>query len=683
MPLVYRRLLGLLFATCVLVGAGFATYRIEAHGDGLARIRAGQSATEALAAARESLHGLLRTLESRVSTGASLSPVRALVAQRVDSATLQDAFTNEPWWSLFREEFSLHVLATGLNRFAYAPRGSVLSADLTALLPVDAQRPVVSGLVLAGGAPHLAASALVDVPLPGSADRARLLLARPVTVADLEELSRSSRTALGLADAKGKLLARVGRPPLDEADLSGLLAGDNLEPRVDEAGGWAVTRAEAAPGLYLWTAMDTRAEAQRAREPNQAVLLPIWIAALLTAGAALLLALRSPREAATRELLARTNARLAAAEAQIKRLTTSMPAVRPPNAPAPAQPRVTAQRPALQRSRSEPTLEAPQPFGRYELLRPIGQGGMARLYLAIARSTGGFERLFVIKRLHEPLAHQQPMVALFMDEARLGASLIHSNIVPIYDFGEVDGEFYIASEYILGRDLDVLVRRSVTQDGRALDMGTVFYLGHQALEALGYAHTRADTRGRPLGIVHRDVSPMNILASARGEVKLFDFGIAKSADRSTHTKVGLVKGNVNFMAPEQARGQAVDSRADLFTMGLTLYWCLTGELLYEGPTDYELLVKAAAGPGAAEWERLSRLPPTAAALLYRALQPSPADRFQTAEEFSRALPPESTAGTAALARTMLRLLGDELRTEAAFRARATGRPLPGDNAGTG
>jgi serine/threonine-protein kinase len=242
----------------------------------------------------------------------------------------------------------------------------------------------------------------------------------------------------------------------------------------------------------------------------------------------------------------------------------------------------------------------------------------------------------------------------------------------------------MASEYILGRDLDVVVRRAFSVDGRGLDVATVFYLAQQALEALGYAHTRADMRGRPLGIVHRDVSPMNILASARGEVKLFDFGIAKSAERSTQTKAGLVKGNVNFMAPEQARGHAVDSRADLFSLGLTLYWCLTGELLYEAPTDYELLLKAAAGPGAPEWERIARLPAPAAALLRRALQPRPEDRFQTAEEFCRALPPPGAASAATLARTMLRLFGEDLRAEAAYRSQlGTGRPLPGETVGTG
>jgi serine/threonine protein kinase len=161
---------------------------------------------------------------------------------------------------------------------------------------------------------------------------------------------------------------------------------------------------------------------------------------------------------------------------------------------------------------------------------------------------------------------------------------------------------------------------------------------------------------------------MNVLASARGEVKLLDFGIAKSANRSTHTRAGLVKGNVNFMAPEQARGHEVDGRADLFSLGMSLFWCLTGELLYDGQNDFERLLQAAEGPSEAHWERIYRLPTPAVAILERALQPHPADRFQSAEEFARALPAVRPEDTASLERTMLRLFGEELRAESAYRS---------------
>ncbi len=399
-------------------------------------------------------------------------------------------------------------------------------------------------------------------------------------------------------------------------------------------------------------------EASQALGAARTLMVPVWLTALLASGTALWLGLRSQREKATVEMLAQTNERLAAAEAQLKRLSMSLPAI-PAVSPTPAPP---------PQARPEPTLTAPVPFGRYELLRPLGEGGMARVYLALARNAGGFERLFVIKRLHEPLTRQPEAVAQFMDEARLGATLLHPNVIPVYDFGEVDGEYYLASEYILGRDLDVVVRRSFERDGGPMEPATVFFVAQEVLEALEYAHTRLDAHGRPLGIVHRDVSPMNILASGHGEVKLLDFGIAKSAHRTTQTRAGLVKGNMSFMAPEQARGLEVDERADLFTLGLTIFWCLTGELLYEGQTDFDRLIQAAEGPSEAHWERISRLPSPCATLLYRALQPHPADRFQSALEFALALPairPEDTSG---LGRTMLRLFGEELRAESAYQS---------------
>jgi serine/threonine protein kinase len=400
--------------------------------------------------------------------------------------------------------------------------------------------------------------------------------------------------------------------------------------------------------------------AGRALTEARAMMLPVWFTGLLISGIALWLALRPKRDKATAELLARTTERLAAAEEQIKRLSRSLPAIQLQDLPSPSLPSSLP--------RTEPSLSAPVPFGRYELLRPLGEGGMARVYLALARSAGGFERLFVIKRLHEPLMRQPDAVAQFMDEARLGASLIQSNVVPVYDFGQVEGEYYMASEYIQGRDLDTVVRRSFEREGRPLDPSTVFFVAHEVLKALRYAHTKQDAQGEPLGIVHRDVSPMNVLASARGEVKLLDFGIAKSAHRSAHTRAGMVKGNVNFMAPEQARGNEVDRRADFFSLGMTLFWCLTGELLYDGQSDFERILQAAEGPSEAHWERIARLPTPAVEILVRALQPHPADRFQSAEEFARALPAIRAEDASTLERTMLRLFGDELRAESSYRS---------------
>jgi len=651
---VHRRLLGVLVTACTLVGAGLATIKLEDRGQKVARTRASQLAGVALTGARESIASRLRGVEARAAAGASLNPVRALVAEHVDTATLQDAFGTESWWKAFRDEFTLHALIEGRQRFDFTPDGVSRPADLSPLLAAAEGRSLASSLLLVGRVPYLAAAAEVEVPSSAVSGRALLVLARPLSGAELEALAQELHTALALVDARGASLARAGgaisQKLLSPAPLEAPIAGPKGE--------WSMARAEVGPGLFLWVRVDSRAEAAQLRGTARALMVPVWFTALLISGIALWLGLRPLRDKVTAELLAKTTERLAAAEAQLQRLSRSLPAIQDvPSASIP---------PPL--PRTEPSLSAPVPFGRYELLRPLGEGGMARVYLALARSAGGFERLFVIKRLHEPLTRQPDAVAQFMDEARLGASLIHSNVVPVYDFGQVEGEYYMASEYILGRDLDTVVRRSFELEGAPLEPATVFFVAQEVLKALGYAHTRQDSEGQPLGIVHRDVSPMNVLGSARGEVKLLDFGIAKSAHRSTHTRAGLVKGNVNFMAPEQARGHEVDGRADLFSLGLSLFWCLTGELLYDGQNDFDRLLQAAEGPSEAHWERISRLPAPAVAILERALQPHPADRFQSAEEFARALPAVRPEDTTSLERTMLRLFGEELRAESAYRS---------------
>ena len=232
------------------------------------------------------------------------------------------------------------------------------------------------------------------------------------------------------------------------------------------------------------------------------------------------------------------------------------------------------------------------------------------------------------------------MVAQFIDEANLGSTLVHSNIIPVFDFGKVGDEYFLAQEYILGRDLGRLTA--------ALDRAAERRAcrRHRALRRGARRCRRSSTRtrswataGRPLGIVHRDVSPSNILVSARGEVKLFDFGIVKAEGRVTKTQHGVVKGNVSFMSPEQARGIDVDGRADLFSLGLVIFYCLTGEVLYRGETTYELLVKAATGPGPEELARIAALPAPVRRDRAQGAGGRPGQRYQTAAEFAAALAP--------------------------------------------
>jgi serine/threonine-protein kinase len=235
----------------------------------------------------------------------------------------------------------------------------------------------------------------------------------------------------------------------------------------------------------------------------------------------------------------------------------------------------------------------------------------------------------------------------------------------VFDFGKVGDEYYLAQEYIVGRDLGRVTMRAVERMHHAPGPATVLYAASETLRALEYAHSKLGDNGRPMGIVHRDVSPNNILISARGEVKLFDFGIVKAEGRVTKTQHGVVKGNVSFMSPEQARGLDVDGRADLFSLGLVIFYCLTGSVLYQGDTTYELLVKAATGPGPIELARIASLPPPCNTIVVRALQPDPAQRYQSAAEFAAALAPHVTGGATAAATLMRTLFAEDFRAEEA------------------
>ncbi len=295
-----------------------------------------------------------------------------------------------------------------------------------------------------------------------------------------------------------------------------------------------------------------------------------------------------------------------------------------------------------------PPARAGKPFGRYRLLDRLGEGGMSEIFLAEASGVAGFTRTFVLKRLRPELARDKDAVAQFVDEARLQAGLVHSNIVPVFDFGVVDGEYFMTQEYIIGRDLARLVERHPG----GLPAPLAYFVAHETLQALAYAHAHHDQEGSALGVVHRDVSPANIMLSNAGEVKLADFGIVKLNSRVSRTQVGMVKGNANFMSPEQARGQAVDARSDLYSLALALYYSLSGELLYSGNNDLEVLYRAAGGVDVDDIARIRKLADPAPQILERAMALDPGERFQSATEFADALAVHMGGGRAALTRLM-------------------------------
>jgi serine/threonine protein kinase len=291
---------------------------------------------------------------------------------------------------------------------------------------------------------------------------------------------------------------------------------------------------------------------------------------------------------------------------------------------------------------------------------------MSEIFTAETSGVEGFSRTFVLKRLRPELRHDKEAVAQFIDEARNQASLVHSNIVPVFDFGMVGNEYFITQEYIAGRDLVRLVGRVEEKTGqRGLESRVALYIAYETLQALSYAHDRRDKTGAPMAIVHRDVSAGNIIVSLQGEVKLSDFGIVKSNRRVTKTQVGMVKGNANFMSPEQARGLTVDARSDLFSLAQVLYYCLTGELLYNGQNDLDVLYKAATGPTFDDFQRMHTLPEPAGQILEKALAFDPRERFQDAAEFAGVLAAHVGGGKTEAARLMHVLFGEELSHEAA------------------
>jgi serine/threonine protein kinase len=304
-------------------------------------------------------------------------------------------------------------------------------------------------------------------------------------------------------------------------------------------------------------------------------------------------------------------------------------------------------------------------FGRYRLVKKIADGGMSEIYRAVAFGPEGFSRSFVVKRLKPELAHQKEAVAQFIDEARVQASLVHSNVVPVFDFGTMNDDYYMTEEYIAGRDVMQFSHRCVEDTRYPMDPRIAYYIAHETLQALHYAHTRSNAAGENLDIVHRDVSSMNIMVAASGDVKLVDFGIAKANTRVSRTHHGIIKGNAHFMSPEHARGQPVDARSDVFCVGLVLYFCLTNQMLYTGQNDLEVLYRAAHGPTQVELEMIDMLDAPAPDILHRALAINPAARFQTAGQFAAALAPHIAGAKAVTADLVGALFGDELKAELA------------------
>jgi TonB family protein len=329
----------------------------------------------------------------------------------------------------------------------------------------------------------------------------------------------------------------------------------------------------------------------------------------------------------------------------------------PPAAPRPTPPppaaneTVRVQMPKLERMPiSQPVFPAAAPtpipedeeptdgikFGQYVLLEKIATGGMAEVWKARMRGVEGFQKIVAIKKILPHLSDNQDFIEMFVDEAKLAAQLNHNNIIHIYDLGKIQSSYYIAMEYIDGYDLKNILRKAQERD-QPLSVEIALFVASKIAAALDYAHRKRDFEDKEMGLVHRDVSPQNVLISEEGDIKLCDFGIAKAASKASHTQAGALKGKLQYMSPEQAWGRNIDKRSDIFALATVLFEMLTARKLFSGDNELSILEQVREARVTPPSTYNDEVTPQIDAIVLKALQKDPANRYQTAGEMQRDL----------------------------------------------
>jgi len=278
----------------------------------------------------------------------------------------------------------------------------------------------------------------------------------------------------------------------------------------------------------------------------------------------------------------------------------------------------------------------PQRFGRYLLLDRLSTGGMAEVFLAKSSGLQGFEKVVAIKRILPSVSEDSDFTTMFVDEARISANLNHVNIAQIFEFGQVEGQYYIAMEYIPGKDLRA-IQAHLSDTGRVLEVRVALHIAARLCQAIDYAHRQKNAEGQSMEIIHRDVSPPNVLVAYEGAVKLIDFGIAKALTRSRSTATGMLKGKLGYLSPEQAEGHELDGRSDIFALGTVLWELLTGVRLFHEATDMATLLKVRRAEVPPPSELNSEITAGLDAVVLKAVAREPEKRFQRAELFYEAL----------------------------------------------
>ena len=560
----------------------------------------------------------LGALEVQVQNGTANPRLVAALDARVDQETLRDLLLNEPWWDPFRravDGFGLYTDETAAAVTSRLPDGFEAR---NLVHDARAERRAVSGLVLAQGheTAQVLAVSVAPVALQSRTDWPLMVATRTLDVRTLAGIAARAGASVAVTDGRHLLVAAAPGASAGPEDL-GLApleqAIDLPAPGAALFGGAAVAALPLPGGLRILAGTVAPAPARGALPLPGMVLAVVAIGFVLAVGTFFGLGRRQPEEPA------------------IDIITDS----------------------------------AVTMIGRYTLVSRIGLGGMAEIFAAVTAGEGNFRRPVVIKRLRPELTADPNAVGQFCDEANLLAAFHHPNIVAVHDFGRWQNQFFLAEEYVPGRDLGRLVAQSLARDQQALPPEIVAYVAHEILKALDYAHNLESDRGRPMAIVHRDVSPENVVVSPGGEVKLLDFGVVKAAEgRVTKTEMGVVKGNVTYMSPEQARGLDVDRRADLFSLALVMYFCCTGHPLYAAHTTYGLLMQAGAGPSGDTRAAIQRLPEPLGSVVQRATDTDLDRRYPNAREMAAALEPAARLGAPLAGALVAELFGRELKEEA-------------------
>jgi serine/threonine protein kinase len=269
--------------------------------------------------------------------------------------------------------------------------------------------------------------------------------------------------------------------------------------------------------------------------------------------------------------------------------------------------------------------------GKYEILRRIAVGGMAEIYLARARGTAGFEKLVVLKRILPGVAADPTFVQMFLDEARLAATLQHPNIADVYDVGEEEGAYFFTMEFVHGQDVRA-IRHEIRKRGDNVPLAVGLAIVHGVASALDYAHDKTGPDGKKLGLVHRDVSSSNVLVSYDGAIKLVDFGIARATVSQHKTQTGTLKGKIPYMSPEQCQGLVLDRRSDLFSLGVLLYELTVGKRPFRGESEFAIMDQIVYKGTARPSEVVAGYPLELEAIVLRLLERDPEKRYASADE---------------------------------------------------